>query len=445
MSVPVADLTSRRLRARLAHWQVEGRLPSIVAGLVRDGDLVWCDGYGDVPGDPSDVQYKIGSITKTVTAVLVHQLAGEGLLDLDAPVSAVLGEVGHGDRTSRQLLTHSSGMQAEPTGDWWERAGRGSFPELAEANDGSSPAFGVGERHHYSNLAYAVLGEVVARLRGATWWDCVDRRVLRPLGMDRTTYHPEEPHADGFSVHPFTGALLPEPNPDTGAMAPAGQLWSTITDLARWCRFLLQGHPDVLPRPALEAAYTPGPGDSATGLGAGQALGFQLARGGSGTLVGHSGSMPGFVATCFVDRIRRTGAMALCNATAGMAAAVVAAGLLDELELSEPTVLPPWQPSSPVPAELHDVLGVWHWGATTLVLAWEGSTLVTRRGGLEIYRHVVRDGRIVGVSGHQAGEELRVVRRDDGTVSHLDLATFVLTRTPYDPSAPIPGGPPVEG
>ena len=55
---------------------------------------------------------------------------------------------------------------------------------------------------------------------------------------------------------------------------------------------------------------------------------------------------------------------------------------------------------------------------------------------------VVRAGRVVGVTGYHAGEELHVVRRPDGTVGHLEVATFVYTRTPYDPEAPIPGGAP---
>ena len=52
------------------------------------------------------------------------------------------------------------------------------------------------------------------------------------------------------------------------------------------------------------------------------------------------------------------------------------------------------------------------------------------------------DGRVVGTSGYHAGETLHVVRRPDGSVSHLDVATFIYTRTPYDPDAPVPGGHP---
>ncbi|MFN7151436.1 MAG: serine hydrolase domain-containing protein, partial [Microthrixaceae bacterium] len=134
----VAGSTARRLRADLAGVQIEGRLPSVVAGLVRDGGLVWCDGFGDVHADPADTQYRIGSITKTLTAVLVLQLADEGLVDLDAPVSVILGDVGYADRSARSLLAHHGGLQAEPAGDWWERTEGGSFADLVAANDGSS-------------------------------------------------------------------------------------------------------------------------------------------------------------------------------------------------------------------------------------------------------------------------------------------------------------------
>jgi D-alanyl-D-alanine carboxypeptidase len=85
---------------------------------------------------------------------------------------------------------------------------------------------------------------------------------------------------------------------------------------------------------------------------------------------------------------------------------------------------------------------VWHWGNTPFVFAMEGTELVARRNGLEAYRFAVRDGRVVGRSGYHAGEELHVVRRSDGSVGHLEVATFVYTRTPYDPEAPIPGGAP---
>ncbi len=156
----------------------------------------------------------------------------------------------------------------------------------------------------------------------------------------------------------------------------------------------------------------------------------------------HTGSMPGFLATVLVDRRRRTGGVVLANATTGFSPAECVIGLLEELERCEPTLAEPWRATESVPAELAGVPGVWHWGNTPVVFAMDGAELVGRRNGVEAYRFVVRDGRIVGRTGYHAGEELHVVRRPDGSVGHLEVATFVYTRRPYDPEAPIPGGAP---
>jgi D-alanyl-D-alanine carboxypeptidase len=93
----VTDHTGRRLLARVAHAQASGRVPSVVAGVVRDGAAAWFGTYGGpaVEGhDPFDVQYRIGSITKTMTAVLVLQDVRAGRVALEDPVSAVLGDLG---------------------------------------------------------------------------------------------------------------------------------------------------------------------------------------------------------------------------------------------------------------------------------------------------------------------------------------------------------------
>jgi CubicO group peptidase (beta-lactamase class C family) len=442
----VADSTSRRLTARLARAQATGRLPSVVAGLVRDGEPVWFGSYGGpaVPGhDPVDVQYRIGSITKTMTAVLVLQLVRDGRIGLEDPASVVLGDVGYAGRSLRTLLAHSSGMQSEPAGSWWERSAGLSFDELVAANDGSAAAFPTNDRFHYSNLGYALLGEVAARLLGCTWWEAVQRQILTPLGMSRTSYLPEGAAAQGQSVHPYDGTLVEEPATDTGAMAPAGQVWATISDLATYAAFLGRGHPDVLSIEELDRASAPQSGTVEDGTKSLHGLGFQVVAGGSGTLTGHTGSMPGFVAAVLVDRKLRTGGVVLANATVGYSPAAIVTELLDELERCEPTLPEPWRPSVGVPIELDGVPGVWHWGNTPFVFAMEGTRLVaTGRTGVAAYSFEVRDGRVLGVTGYHAGEELHVVRRADGSVGHLDIATFIYTREPYDPDAPIPGGVP---
>ena len=133
----------------------------------------------------------------------------------------------------------------------------GGFQELAAALDDSAPAFAAGVTFHYSNVAFGLLGELVARHRGTTGGSRRSPGSSSRSAMTRTTYLPQEPHATGWSVHHYAGTLTPEPAPDTGAMAPAGQVWSTVTDLARFATFLLDGHPDVLPRATLDEMSTP--------------------------------------------------------------------------------------------------------------------------------------------------------------------------------------------
>lgn len=444
---PVAPSTARLLRTDLARLQVDGRLPSLVACLVRDGEVCWSEGYGAVPGDAEHTAYRIGSITKTVTAVALLRLAAAGELSLDDPVRRWWPRSPYGEVTLRALLGHGAGVPAEPAGPWWERAGRGEDElALAAAEAGREAPHAPGRTFHYSNLGYGVLGVVLARATGEPWFEHVRDAVLAPLGMTSTTYDAPPGAARGWSVHPFARTLLPEPTHDTGVMAPAGQLWSTTGDLARWATFLLTGHVDVLAGPALRAAFEPQVGHGAGGPGSRHGLGFQLLDGGARGLVGHSGSMPGFVASCFVDPARGTGAVLLANATSGLAAGPAAARLLATLEAAEPTLPPAWAPVDRVPGPLAPLLGVWHWGPRTSTWALETAPdgteeVVAAEAGRVLHRFRVRGARVVATEGYFTGEEVLVRTAPDGT-AYLDLGTHQLTREPYTPGDVVPGGTP---
>jgi CubicO group peptidase (beta-lactamase class C family) len=421
------------LQRRLEAWQAAGRLPGVVAGVLASGELTWTGAAGS--GDLS-AQYRIGSITKTMTAVAVLQLRDEGLLGLDDPIGRFVPESGYADASVRALLSHTSGMQSEPAGSWWERSPGVDFATLSAANDGAGAVAPEGSYFHYSNLGFALLGEAVARLRGAPWWEVVAERLLRPLGMTRATYLPAPPVAQGYSVDHFAGTLTEEPHQDTGAMAPAGQAWSTIADLARWARFLADGHPEVLSVKTLREMAEPEPPAETYGLG------LQVLREGGRTLVGHGGTMPGFRAGVFVDPERRDGVTVLCNATTGLDYEAAPRTFLGAG--AEVTDAPAWVPTERVPAEVADVLGLWFWGNTAVELRWQNERLEMRslNGSAVSDAFELRDGRLVGTSGYHRGEAVHVVRRADGSVSHLDIATFIHTRTPYDPRVPIPGGHP---
>jgi CubicO group peptidase (beta-lactamase class C family) len=346
-----------------------------------------------------------------------------------------------GDRTIRELLAHSSGLAAEPPGPWWERSPGKDWPQLAGSFT-PDVLLGPPGAFHYSNPGYAVLGEIVARHRGRPWYDVLRDEVLVPLGMTRTTYAAEPPVAPGLAVHPFADVTMPEVVQDLGAMAPAGQLWSTLSDLARWVAFIAGDTADVLSQSSLaEMRQTRVIADDPEWKSA-YGLGFQVLRFGPRELVGHGGSVPGYLAFVAVDVERRTGLVELANATTG--AVFSGHELLEILETHEPHVADAWQPVTGAPADLLDVLGVWHWGPSApYVLRLNGpDQLELKPIGVQgrASRFEAKDGGWVGTEGYWRGERLQVVRRPDGLVSHLDLATFMFTRLPYDPSAPIPGG-----
>ncbi|MHB1613932.1 MAG: serine hydrolase, partial [Actinomycetes bacterium] len=110
---------------QLAGAQVSWRAASVAAGVVRDGHVEWSGLVGttglpeDIPPGP-DTQLRIGSITKTFTAVTLMQCRDDGLLDLDDRLEEHLPGTGQGRLTLRRMLAHRSGLQREPDGAVWQ-------------------------------------------------------------------------------------------------------------------------------------------------------------------------------------------------------------------------------------------------------------------------------------------------------------------------------------
>ncbi len=431
------ETTAARLLARTAHAQRNGRAPSLVAGVVRAGGLAWSAGRGDVPEPHADVQYRLGSISKTVCAVAVLRLRDEGLLDLDDPLDKHLPGTPFDRRTLGQLLSHMAGAGAETNGPWWERtpgttlSGHG----LTEANRPHA----AGRRFHYSNLGFGVLGELVAGLRGRPWADVVRDEVLLPLGMTRTTTRPVSPAAQGFAVHPWADLVLPEPEHDAVSMAAAGQLWSTLTDLARFAAFLLGDTGEVLAPATLEEMCQPAGGSVEDATWSAYGLGVMVAASHGRVLVGHGGSMPGFLAGLWVDRVEQVGAVSLSNATSGGDAALVS-DLIQVVRESEPHVVDAWRPLSASDEATLALVGPWYWGPAPFTLSLRADGLLhleslTDRGRASRFTRR-GDGAWLGLDGYYAGEVLQPAA--DGR--SFDLATFAFTRGPYDPIDVIPGG-----
>ncbi|WUV74573.1 beta-lactamase family protein [Streptomyces sp. NBC_01477] len=463
--------TRRALLHRVAVGQREGRTPSLVGAVVRDGALVWCGSRSMIEGHApdADTQYRIGSITKSFVAVQVMRLRDEGLLDLGDPLSRHLpetaarpggagqavteaGQVGldaaglraAGRLTVGQLLSHTSGLASETPPPWWERTPGALRPELADLLGADPVKHRAGRRYHYSNPGFALLGALVEQVRGVPWGEALRAEILDPLGMARTTLLPQAPAAGGFAVHPWADVMRPETVADTGRMAPAGQLWSTAADLARWVAFLTAGRDGVLSVATLEEMRQPAAPPEAADPDGGYGLGLQLSRRGGRLLAGHTGSMPGFLATVWVSAEDGVGAIALANATSGPAVAAIAADLLAITADAEPGLPAAWRPADALDRDLLELAGPWYWGPQAFALRIDADggprlTPLTGQGRATRF-HVEHDGTWTGREGYYAGETLRVVRGTDGSVSHLDLGSFVFTREPYDPSAPLPGG-----
>lgn len=440
----ISSATAARLHRRLALAQRDLRLPSVGAGIVRGGRLAWAHWLGAVDGrrggdEPTpDTQYRIGSITKTFVAVAVMRLRDTGRIDLDDRFEDHVPGTRIGRATIAQLLCHGAGVQAETSGPWWERTPGGDWAALAE---GINIRFRGGRRHHYSNVGYAALGALLTHCHARPWHAVVADEILAPLGLHDTTLRPRAPYAPGLAVHPYADLLHPEPEHDAGAMAAAGQYWSTIGDLARWAAVLAGGTQDLLAPDTLAEMCEPQvlvdlPGQPWT---AAHGLGFQLWNADGRRLAGHGGSMPGFLAMLQVDLDTGDGCVLLANTTSAPLAPL-ATELLDELVEAEPLPVKAWVADAD-PAAV-DLVGTWHWGPATMVARMTGDLLVLGEPGIGRASRFRRTGpdEWIGLDSYYAGEPLRVIRRPDGSVSHLDIASFRFTRTPYDPAGDVPGG-----
>jgi hypothetical protein len=309
-----------------------------------------------------------------------------------------------------------------------------------------------GRRFHYSNPGYAVLGELVARRHSAPLAEVLGSQIWEPLGMRRTTMMPEPPHAQGLAVHPHVDAVLEEPAHDAGAMAPAGQLWSTVQDLGRWSDALLGRRAEVLGSASASEMAEPValmdvPGQAWT---AGYGLGLQLWNRGGRRRWGHSGAMPGHWAMLLIDQASNDVVVGLANSTYQGLRPTFFDELLELLAAEQPRPTETFAPSASTFDQSNmELLGTWYWGPVEHCIRVRGDGHLELQGVPAGQRdcnfRAARDGTYIGESGYFDGERLVLHRRTDGTISYLDIASFVFTRTPYDPSADIPGGVDKEG
>jgi CubicO group peptidase (beta-lactamase class C family) len=429
MSSRLPDALEQRLERILLTRQAE-RLPSLAAAVVRGGETVWAHAVGTADYEiateaTADTQYRIGSITKTFTAVAVMQLRDAGKLDLDDRVEQHLPGIAIGSPTVRRMLAHLSGLQREP-GDMWVSGIAPTTEEMIAAMDQYELVLPAARAHHYSNLAYGLLGEIVARLSGEEYTAYVDNRILAPLGLTRTTWDERPPRAAGYLVDEYAGTAAREPHTLLDGIAAMGQLWSTGGDLARWAVVLAQGADGVLDEETADELWSPqvmmNPDDWTVGWG----LGIQLVNHEGRIFGGHGGAMPGFLAGLYLTREAKTGAAVLTNAGSRAPTIDIALELAGAtLELWPPDI-EPWRPEQPPPAEIAPLLGRWWSEGSEFVFSWRDGHLTAQLPGApsrikpSVFEPI--DGGYRVVSGRERGERLRV----DG--DRLIWAGYIFTR-----------------
>ncbi len=428
--------------------QSEDRLPSLSAAVFRAGETIWSDAVGTAgaAGERAspETQYRVGSITKTFTAAAVLALRDEGKLALDDPVGKHLPEVAHPEPTLRRLLAHSSGLQREFPDEMWETFVDPPREELLDAVAGAEQVLDPGAHWHYSNLAYALLGEVVARVSGAACERVIDERFLRPLGMARTTWLPQAPAAKGYFVEPYRDGLRVEADIVLRRSAAIGQLWSTAGDLARWGSFLCEPSEEgILAEAAVEQMHAVQVMAETERWTRAWGLGLELARRGDRIFGGHGGAMPGFLAYLVYSREAKTGAAVLANTSAWAGVAELPFQLAEKAIELLPPEIEEWRPTDPPPAEVEAILGRWWTEGNEVVLSYRAGRLEARLEGAprELPPAVLEgegEDRYRVVSGRERGELLRVVRDEAGVPVKLYWATYPCTRAP-EVFGPAPG------
>lgn len=331
----VADVAGK-LEERVAAFVKEHRLPGAAAGVVVEDQLAWSAGYGyaDVETKRShDAQtlFRIASITKTFTATAILQLRDEGKLHLDDPAVAFLPELNDAASsfgrietvTVRRMLSHESGLMGDPPGARW-------FHDIYEASPAANLARAAeivtrippNVQQKYSNLAYQLLGEIVARLDARPYVEAIRERILDPLGMSSSGFHPlpaelEARRAVGYRARWLSDEFIPAVGLAEFPAAEGG-LQSCVEDVARWlsAQFPMEGAPEghrtVLPDATLREMHRPRYLEGEKWEEA-WCIGWYAQRKKDTVWIQHSGGLPGFITNACFHAKERMGAIAFLN------------------------------------------------------------------------------------------------------------------------------------
>ncbi len=274
---PLAGLDAY-VEAAMVEWEV----PGLALAVVQGDSVILARGYGVTRlGGQEAVDehtlFAIASTTKAMTSATLALLVEEGRLGWDDPVRSHLPHFQvedpyvSGALTIRDLLAHRSGT-ARLDNLWiaspFDRA------ELVQRLRHLPQAGGFRDRYDYNNHMFIVAGEVVTEVAGQAWDEVLERRIFRPLGMERSTTRAREVELRGNTAHSHTrvdGEVRAIPRRDYDVIGGAGAAWSSAWEMAQWARFHLnEGEVEgvrILSPERIREMHTPVvviPGDSVT-------------------------------------------------------------------------------------------------------------------------------------------------------------------------------------
>ncbi len=286
----------------------------MTVALARDGEVLWSEAYGwadpeaEIPAARETI-YRTGSISKSVTAVLMAVLVDDGVVSLDTPLEELVPEIAElaerppgASPDLRQVASHTAGFAREPDLDGAATGPiEGWTSRILESIPTTRYQTAPGTGYSYSNIGFGILGFGLGRAAGEPFMDQVEARIFEPLGMTSSTFVVGDDllpalsrgHANGGDGEVNTEQPARE-HAGRGYKVPNGGVYSTVDDLARFAAGVMgRGGASLLTgETRAEVLRVQTPEDPERGYG----LGFSLDHADGRVFAGHGGSVAGYTA-----------------------------------------------------------------------------------------------------------------------------------------------------
>ncbi len=422
----------------------ETKTPGAVVAIVQGETIIYQKGFGVAnvetahPVTP-EMLFRIGSMTKMYTAAALVSLAEEGKIDLNAPIGKYLAGLPPrlASVTAHQLLSHTAGLA-----DGAELIGKHDESALAEEVRGYKDSMfftDPGAIFSYANPGYVLAGYLVERLAGEPYSKAVQKRVLDPLKMARTTFQPTVAMTYPLSVgHAGPSAVaaprVMRPMEDNAQIWPVGFLFSNVQDLARFAIAFMNGG-QLDGKPALSAklierlSTSNVPVQSQVEGSYGYGLIMRDYRG--VRLVEHGGTTTGFASDFIMAPAQRVAVIVLANRSAHLMKTGEKA-----LELILPLAPKPPEPEplKLTEREIEEYVGRYAQDPNTrsaFELAQVGEGLALKQGQVQFPLTKIGDDLFtVKLPRLTLPLRLKIVRGADGRVAYLHNRARALKRLP---------------